>query len=129
LVDLFSDEAQSGAAQRVGGNSVQNLPGTPSPVTNPASQGEAVIERTTANAAPAEVSPIKSRAKESRVQVRLSPSQQVYLHASKAWIPPESISGCHSLVSEYQLYNIQCLGLVSSLDDEYYRGHHYQTRK
>jgi hypothetical protein len=130
LVDLFSDGNQSGNVQSSGGTNLQNLPGTPSPVTNPASQGEAVIERATGGTTPTEASPLKSRAKEPRVKVRLSPSQQVYLHAAKAWIPPDaSVNGCRSLLYNRELYHVQCVNLVSSLDEEFYRGYPYKHRK
>jgi hypothetical protein len=123
LVDLFKDEVQSGAAQPTTSTpslppqepSIQNLPGTPSPVTNPASPGEAVIERAPGgnpNTMEAQNAPPPPRKK----KVVLTPAQAAWASHSKAWIPrnPGSVRGCYQSYTPYRpLYHIRCVQLMT----------------
>ncbi|MDR2459679.1 MAG: hypothetical protein LBE38_02675 [Deltaproteobacteria bacterium] len=149
LVDLFSDEVQSGAAQPVpsGGapllppdapqppadtSTLGNLPGTPSPVAHPASPGEAVIERTTPEtqaSQPTTTTTTTRRRTTTRrnaaPRIDPDPTINAYNHHAYGWIPKDSgLSSCtDSYLASRPLYNIRCIGtLTQAANSPYYQG-------
>ncbi|MDR2350537.1 MAG: hypothetical protein LBF41_07985 [Deltaproteobacteria bacterium] len=145
LVDLFRDETQSGAAQPVPAQTPQavpgfpaavpapatsmNLPGTPSPVTNPASPGEAVIERSPLGIDPSRAQDMAAAAAP-KVTPRKepSPTEVAFRENKKAWIPENKaeILGCERRNPAYgiPLYHIRCVSVITkaSSNDSAYKG-------
>ncbi|MDR2142725.1 MAG: hypothetical protein LBR11_13265 [Deltaproteobacteria bacterium] len=119
LRQMFSEEPEAPApptkapqsapsvkpSQDNGGGPIQNLPGEPSPVKNPAKPGEAKIERPNA---PARVGPNYRRTPRASDYL---PFQQRWFHAEDAWSQdlPNIVTLCPSLVPNRPLYHISCV--------------------
>ncbi|MDR1395860.1 MAG: hypothetical protein LBK52_06810 [Deltaproteobacteria bacterium] len=97
---------QSQPGQDPGSGPIQNLPGEPSPVQNPAGPGEARIERSQQQQA----SPSGRRYYRSSRQRRVQPFQRPWQEAEKAWAKDigNHVVPCYSLVSNRVLYHINC---------------------
>jgi hypothetical protein len=104
VVDGYQDQNAPDAA-------LYNLPGEPSPVAVPSAPGEAKIERSTP--------PVKVTARPPAVaRIPKTPptgprNRNRWFYASEAWRGSHLESGCNSISSNSQLYNVSCLGRIN----------------
>jgi hypothetical protein len=137
LTDLFTDPNQQAQAQPgqplqppplqqpQQGQTLLNPPGIPSPVANPAGQGEAVIERAGGGAvvpgAPAaQATPPRRRARRATTPKFKNNTEARWYYAKRAWIVPnqaDKLPCQNSYASNYTLYHLRCINRVQGFGD------------
>lgn len=112
LIDLFTDQPNAPAptTQAPSANSIQNLPGEPSPVSVPAAQGEAKIEVSGPKPAPA--APTAAPVSAPEPPKRILEGNQWYW-ATQAWRLAPSGGSCSSYASHRLVLNVRCISNIA----------------